>query len=413
MRGMRPPTAGRYDPSPVAVTEGANGASDSYVATYHDTADRRLTRANIVLRRRMEDGVGVWEAEIAGHLVSAPGGPVDVPDEIARALVAPLRGADVVEIARLRTDDRVALLEGAHVLRSDDDEQGALHDTLDRRRAPKRREPALAHVQAYLGAQLAEIERNDPVVRIDPDVEALHDLRVAVRRTRAVLRAARDLFDGEWVDRLRDELKWLGGELGPARDLDVLILHLREERKEVGSEATPIIRRLERERRGARRRAVTALNNDRYLALLDELHVAVEHPPVQTADVRLARVAAREYEKLRRDVAALGPEPTDDALHRARIRGKRARYAAELAEPIAGKRAGKFVKAAKQFQDVIGEHQDAIVAEQRIRAFAESADAAFGAGRLVERQRARRARARAAVPAAWKRLQRRGRRAWA
>ena len=397
----------------MATIEASNGASGSFVATYHDTADRRLTRANIVLRRRMENGVGLWEAEVAGRRLRAPGGPVGVPDDIAKALVAPLRGAGIVEVARLRTDERVAMLEGAHVLRTYEDERAALHDTLDRSRGPKRRDPAPAHVGAFLAAQLAAIERNDPIVRVDPDVEALHDLRVAVRRTRTVLRATRSLFNGDWVDGLRDELKWLAGELGPARDLDVLITHLRPEREEVGPEATPIIKRLERDRRGARRRALAALDSDRYLALLDELHVAVEHPPVQSTDRSLARVAAREFAKLRRDVAALGPQPTDEALHRVRIRGKRARYAAELAEQVVGKRARRMVKAAKRFQDVIGEHQDAIVAEQRIRAFAASADAAFGAGRLVERQRARRARARGAVPAAWKRLERRGRRAWA
>jgi hypothetical protein len=67
-----------------------------------------------------------------------------------------------------------------------------------------------------------------------------------------------------------------------------------------------------------------ALGSDRYLALLDELRVAVDHPPVQDGDVRLERVAAREFKKLRGDVAALGPEPTDNALNRVRIRGKRA-----------------------------------------------------------------------------------------
>src|SRR4029450_9156960 len=107
-----------------------------------------------------ENGVGVWEAEIAGHLVSAPGGPVDVPEAITPALVAPLRGAGLVEVALLRNDDRVALLDGGHVLRSYQDEQDALRHTLDRPRGPKRGEPALAHVQAYLAAQLAEIERN-------------------------------------------------------------------------------------------------------------------------------------------------------------------------------------------------------------------------------------------------------------
>jgi CHAD domain-containing protein len=247
---------------------------------------------------------------------------------------------------------------------------------------------------------------------MDPDPDAVHDLRVALRRTRAVLRAARDLFDPDWVDRLRDELKWLGGELGQVRDLDVLIAHLRSERDEVGPDATPVIRRLERERKAARRRAVAALDSGRYLELLDDLRIAVDYPPVQKPDLDLSRVASKEFAKLRREVAALGQSPTDEALHQVRIRGKRARYAAELAEPVVGKPATKFVKAAKRFQDVVGEHQDAVVAERRIRAFAQSADAAFGAGRLVERERARRARMRAAFPAVWKRLERRGRRAW-
>jgi CHAD domain-containing protein len=380
------------------MSEIMNGATGSYVASYHDTADRRLTRASIVLRRRMENGVGIWEAEIAGHVVSAPGGPVQVPAEIAHALLAPLRGADVVEITRMRT--------------SREHEQEALQDTLAPSGVLGKRAPAIDHVRAYLGEQLAEIERKDPVLRLDREIEALHDFRVAVRRSRAVLRASRDLFEPEWLDGLRSELKWLGGQLGPARDLDVLLEHLRDEQDTVGIEAAPVVKRIERERRRARKRAVGALDSERYLALLDELRVAVDHPPVRSADLRLDRIARREFRKLGRCMASLGESPTDTALHRARIRAKRTRYSAELAVPATGRRAERFVGAAKRFQDVVGEHQDAIVAEERIRAYSESADAAFGAGRLVERQRARRARARAALPKAWKRLDRRGRQAW-
>ena len=65
-------------------------------------------------------------------------------------------------------------------------------------------------------------------------------------------------------------------------------------------------------------------------------------------------------------------------------------------------------------QDVLGEHQDAVVAEGRIRALAartEDPAARFAAGRLVERQRARRAAARADVSDAWERVERLGRRA--
>lgn len=391
-----------YDPRPVTA----------FTATYHDTADRRLTRADIALRRRMQNGVGVWEAEIAGDVIAEPGGPANVPERIRRALIATLRDAELLEVARIRTADDAALLEGQHVLRTYDDERAALHDTVGARRSPKRREPALEHVRAYFAAQLGAIERTDPVLRLRDDVEALHDFRVAVRRLRASLRAARDLFEEDWACRLRDELRWLGGELGPARDLDVLLEHLRAERPDVGFDAAPIIKRFERDRKAARKRVVAALESDRYLEVVDQVRVAVDHPPVRDVDVRLRKVAKREYEKLADDVARLGATPTDDALHRVRIRIKRARYAAELAA-LAGVGDAKFVKQARRLQNILGAHQDAVVAETRLRAFAESADAAFGAGRLVERQRRRRADARDELPRAWKRLRKRARKAWA
>lgn len=392
---------------------GAATTNGSFTATYHDTPDRTLTRANIALRRRMQNGVGIWEAEIAGHVVAAPGGPVSVPDEIARVLVAPLGGRPIGEIARLRSaDDGVALLEGHHRLRSYGDEQEALHDSLAEPAAPKRRDPAVEHVRAYLARQLAEVERTDPILRVTNDAEAVHDLRVAVRRTRAVLRTARELLDEKWANRLRDELRWLAGELGRARDLDVLIAGLRADADELGADAAPIVKRLKRERRTARRRVGATLETPRYASLLEDLRSAVDHPPVREGDVAFDRLAARSFDSLEREIRRFRATGTDDALHRVRIKAKRARYAAELAEPVAGKRATKFIKAAKRFQDVVGAHQDAVVAEQRIRAFAESADAAFGAGRLVERQHVRRAAARAGLPRTWRRLRRRGRKAW-
>ena len=100
---------------------------------------------------------------------------------------------------------------------------------------------------------------------------------------------------------------------------------------------------------------------------------------------------------------------------RIRIRGKRARYAAELAEPVAGKKATSFIREAKAFQDVLGEHQDAVFAEEKVRALLTElggASTAFAAGRLVERQRERREEARGSFRKAWKALERRGRQAW-
>jgi CHAD domain-containing protein len=393
-----------------------DGSSDVFTATYHDTADRRLARAQIALRRRLSNGTGLWEAEIGGEIVSAPGGPATLPEELARRLTAPLRNRSLEEVVRLRTGTKdVALLEGQHVLRSYESLDTALRDTVMpvREQRTRRRAPAIEHVRAYLKAQVAEIERTDPLIRSGDDPDAVHDFRVAARRMRSVLKSTRALFDEDWLKALRDELRWIAGELAAARDLDVLLARLH---KEAGPDDAPVLKLLETERRRAWKRARTALSGDRYLKLLDRLTAAVDAPPVRQADLSLEAVAAREFKKLHRAARSLGPKATDDQVHRARIRAKRARYAAELAEPLAGKRARRFVKAAKRYQDVVGSHQDAVVAAGKIRGVVErtkSMETAFAAGRLVERTSASRRKARRELPRAWKRLRRQGRKAWA
>jgi CHAD domain-containing protein len=260
---------------------------------------------------------------------------------------------------------------------------------------------------------VAEIERTDPLIRSGDDPDALHDFRVAVRRMRSVLKSTRALFDEAWLKALRAELRWIGGELAAARDLDVLLASLG---KKAGPDELPVVRLLETERRRAWKRARKALSGERYLKLLDRLTSAVEAPPVRRADLSLEKVAAREFKKLRRAARKLGPKSSAEQVHRARILAKRARYAAELAEPVARKRACRFVKAAKQFQDVVGSHQDSVVAADRIRGVVDrtkSIESAFAAGRLVERMTRRRRKARRELPRSWKRLERQGRKAWA
>jgi CHAD domain-containing protein len=407
----------------VSATASTGEAASSFVATYHDTPDGRLARAGIRLRRRMEHGTGLWEAEIADTTIAAPGGPAELPYELMRRLQALLRGRELVEVARLRADEEdVAVLEGQHVVNHFRNVEDALRSSI-RTRAdedkPPKDAPALTHVQAYLHRQLAALERHDPGVRLGSDPEDVHQMRVAVRRSRAVLRAARDLLEPEWMESLRNELEWLGDSLAPVRDSDVLLAHVRVQaaKLDAGDAVTAgtIARQLEAEGHRARARMLEALDSQRYVALLEELDRAATAPRVRAAGGSLEEIARREFRSLRKTMGALGKRPSNDALHRARIRAKRARYAAELAEPAVGKRAKRFVSAAKTFQDVVGEHQDAVVAEDRIRAAARnagSASAALAAGRLVQLERDRRRASRAAVPGAWKKLERRGRKAW-
>jgi CHAD domain-containing protein len=388
------------------------GESASYQMAYYDVEARRLTRAQVTLSRRLENGKGIWRLELPRPdgerlTLEEAGGPASPPAKIRRILPAFLRGQKPVPTARMRVHqesgtERVEVLAGD--LNGDPEEPA---------------EEPIGFIRALLGRQYEEILRHDPGVRLDLDPEDVHRVRVAARRARAVLRAARRVLDPEWSEPLRAELKWLGGSLGALRDLDVLLLRLRKQIAELDqpeqTAAATLVEALEAEREGAQALAAEALGSDRYFRLLDALEEAARGPRVRRGEVSLEKLAAKEFKRLRKAAEQLGPGSTDDELHRVRILGKRARYAAELAEPEAGKPARRVVARAKSFQDVLGAHQDAIVAEARLRGLlAEQprSGAAFAAGRLVERERRRRREARAELPKAWRDLDREAQKAW-
>jgi CHAD domain-containing protein len=279
-----------------------------------------------------------------------------------------------------------------------------------------RQAPVPAQVRAGIDTRLRAMISHDPGTRRGEDPEELHQMRVSVRRMRAMLKSARPFLDERWSEPLRAELGWLGRSLGPVRDLDVLLERLRAETADLDiderASATRLISGLEREHGEARYELLAALDSDRYLALVRALCEAVRTPQApeeSSVDSReeLRALVRKEFNKLRKDVDRIGESPPDDQLHALRIRGKRLRYTAELAEPAFGKDMQSLLKAAKRLQDVLGEHQDACVAQQRVRdlltEFGDGVDAgvAFVAGRMVEREAARRVEHRARWYACW------------
>jgi CHAD domain-containing protein len=436
----------------------------SFVSTYHDTPDYRLARHRITFRHRSEDGAGLWQLKIprgdARLEIERPGPPAVPPPELLALLPALLRGSSLGPVARLRTrrdvtrvagaeiaDDAVSILDGQHVVRrfheieielvdgGDEKTLRRLEKTLRRAGAdggpfkaklyraleleppsepvvPKRASPQEA-LTLRLQAQAAVLVEHDPGTRLGSDPEDLHQLRVATRRLRAFLRAGRPLLQHEPAEALRGELGWLGGALGPARDLDVLIEHFAVEAEAVGGEAHELVAALEARRMDARTTLLDALGSGRYLRLLDRLDEYVGAPPLADAEhVPLAAIWWKETKKLRRAVAALGADPEDAALHEVRIFVKRARYAAELAAHELGKRGAIYVERAKAAQDVLGAHQDATVGIEQILSWAGGrADRAEIAAQLIEREALRKLTARAAWPAAWSKLEQAARRA--
>ncbi len=244
-----------------------------------------------------------------------------------------------------------------------------------------------------LEEQVAAIREHAPKVYAHGDAEELHKLRVAVRRLRALFRALRSSIEDTRAESLRAELGTLGRALGPARDGDVFKAYLEAETATLDEPGGDVLlRRVEKQRLESYAAARAALDDPAFLRLLEELDAFCATAEIPELDGVVA-VEAKKLRKAMRDVSS------DEALHAARIKAKRVRYAAEA------KGETRVVRRAKRLQDVVGEHQDAVVAEQRLRELADP-ETALLVGRLIERQAQRRRRAREATPDAWKKLAR-------
>lgn len=277
--------------------------------------------------------------------------------------------------------------------------------------------PSLRHVLDEMSALVRAIRAHEPGARSGRDPEDLHQMRVAVRRLRAVLRASRALFDPKVVERLRSELDWLGARLGLVRDLDVLHAYLQPRLAALaGAEhraGQRVLRRLGGDRARARAGLHEALDSPRYPRILEQLETFLSRPPASTSDVSLPDVAATEWKRLRKAVQKLPGRPSTDELHAVRIKVKRARYAAELARAAAGARGKRFIRQAKKLQDILGDLQDAVVIEQYLHDAIDRTEPAQALGEhLVKGQRKRRKKARAAFFEEWPKLKRRGQEAW-
>lgn len=351
------------------------------VAHDYDTVDRDLERLGLTLSRLPSEAGVEWRLVLPrGEKVEAwePGtNGLSPPAEIMRLIEGVLAGKPLVP------------------------------------GPPLSHEPGAARLREMLETQRVALLAHDPGARLGDDPENLHRHRVAARRARASLRVARRYLDPEWRRPLNQALRELGEATGPVRDLDVVLEHLRaeldhlDETEEAAKAA--ILDRLEQERAAARRRLLEALDGRDYRFLLSRLRV-----PPRLADgveaVPLEPLAQREFRRLAKLVDRLGKRPGEREIHRLRIALKRARYAAELVAPTGGGRK-RFLADARILQELLGEHQDAVVAEQRLRAATVEdvrTAAAFAAGRIAERQRARRERVHDRLPAAWKRLRKSG-----
>ncbi len=251
-------------------------------------------------------------------------------------------------------------------------------------------------------------------VALDEDREGVHQARVGLRRLRSDMRTFGELLDRDRLEPLREELGRVSHELGAVRDLDVLLAKLRADRQRLDPRNRPgadeLLAELDSERTEAYGGLREAMRGPRYATLLQRVAAFAVGPPFGSPDAQLdaadvvPALVRGPLRRLRREVDGLQGAPDDAELHRVRILVKRLRYATDVAAPLTGKPARRAVRALRELQDVLGDHNDACVAVVRLQELSDGATPArvWSAGLLAGLQLARAADGRARFPAACK-----------
>jgi CHAD domain-containing protein len=215
-----------------------------------------------------------------------------------------------------------------------------------------------------------------PAVILDEGPEGVHQARVATRRLRSDLRTFRRFLERERTDKLRNDLRSITRLLGAVRDLDVLQMRLVSVIEQVPEPerraADAILSELTIERDDALTLVIEGFRLESFVSVLDDLIAFCSRPPLteaagRSADLTLLKMARKPWRKVKDMVAGLPDQPSPEQLHRLRILVKRARYAAEAVAPVGGDEAEVFADQLSELQDVLGEHQDAVVAGAWLR----------------------------------------------
>ena len=410
-------------------------------ATYVDTEDLQLIRRRATLRRRTGGADAGWHlkrpvnGDTRQEIHWPLGDSADVPDDVREALTALAPGAQLRPIVRVSTSRERSVLRDAsgvalaelcddHVRASRldgsgsvmvwrevevelidgsesdlDAVQAALHGVGAVRaatssklaralaghpayRAPQPRvhDSGADALSSYLREQADRLRWADVDLRLDPDGEGVHDLRVQARRLRTALRVNRPLIDETLGRRLEDELRLLGRVLSPVRDRQVIHDLLADRVSAAAPErADHLLSLVHREEAPAEERIVSgmraALNSARYLRLLTELDAladgdgltAVAGEPAATVLLDGPRRVLRRLQRQASTVdSAAGPDQRTTRLHDVRKSAKTLRYACEVVEPVVGEPAQRLALRAKRLQTVLGDHLDRVLLAEHL-----------------------------------------------
>lgn len=350
-----------------------------------------------------------WEIELTLDTGEVDTGAITAPICEAELELKRGRPADLYRMARrLATDVPVRVALDSKADRGYRLATGAAAEAV--KAPPLHLADSMTSAQAFqaIGAGcLRHLLLNEPILRDRRVPEAVHQMRVALRRLRSALSLFKPLVGGPEADAVSAELKWITGELGEARDLDVFIADVLAPvaAASPGDAAlAALVEDFAIRRDAAYARALEAAGSPRFTHMVLDVAAWLEAGAWLTPDDEMARarleapvrglaaeiLSARHAKALKkgRHFARLDAEHR----HRVRIGIKKLRYATEFFESLFGaKKAKTFRKALTAVQDSLGRLNDVAVAQGLLRETAEGGGdtgRAFAAGAVAGWHRA-------------------------
>lgn len=230
------------------------------------------------------------------------------------------------------------------------------------------------------------IKANEQGVIADRDSEFLHDFRVAVRKTRVGLSQLKNALPEAEITRNKEFFSWLGGITGEIRDLDVYLLNFDKLKKKLPTEVrqsiNPLYAFLSAKKAKTHKQLAKKLGSKKYFTGLTKWEEFLASPtvPLRTesaagnktikeyADRRIWKV----YKQIRKQGAAIRPDSPAHNLHNLRKICKKLRYLMEFFESLYPERKlEKLSKTLKNLQDILGEHQDCAIQQQKLEQYSE------------------------------------------
>ncbi|NVD73226.1 CHAD domain-containing protein [Duganella sp. BJB1802] len=233
---------------------------------------------------------------------------------------------------------------------------------------------------AILNNCLQHIQRNENAVIEGDDAETLHQMRVGVRRLRSALKLFEPL--APCPAGILEDIRWLGSELGAARDWDVLLASTLTHIQAHPGSLNGVLDLQALALKAAhdkRRAAAQALLSQRYTRLLLAMGLWMQQPADDTGEPA-ADFAGSTMQRLHKKLLKRSRRMNDgepDTVHGTRIAAKRARYALEFFQSLYhGKGPRRYLKTLSAMQEELGRHNDLVVADRLLRELAQDNDAA-------------------------------------